>query len=60
MTHEKVRRGDLYGPIFDVEHLATFTVGSKQGTFNFLKITFSKFQFFNFLNRLIESRRWHA
>jgi len=31
MTHEKVRRGDLYGPIFDVEHLATFTVGSKQG-----------------------------
>ena len=31
MTHEKVRRGELYGPVFDVEHLATFTVGSKQG-----------------------------
>lgn len=31
MTFEKVKRGDLYGPIFEVEHLATFSVGSKQG-----------------------------
>ena len=44
MTHEKVRRGDLYGPIFDVEHLATFTVGSKQGTIKFFRmINFSAF-----------------
>jgi hypothetical protein len=26
-----VRRGNFYGPIFDVDHLATFTVGSKLG-----------------------------
>ena len=26
-----VRRGDLYGPVYDVDHLATFTVGSKHG-----------------------------
>lgn len=26
-----VRRGDLYGPIYDVDHLATFTVGSRHG-----------------------------
>lgn len=40
MTHEKVRRGDLYGPIFDVEHLATFTVGSKQGIYSNYEATF--------------------
>ncbi len=26
-----VKRGDLHGPVFEVDHLATFTVGSKQG-----------------------------
>src|SRR4051812_48029247 len=26
-----VRRGEHYGPMYDVDHLATFTVGSKQG-----------------------------
>ena len=26
-----VRRGDLHGPLFELDHLATFTVGSKQG-----------------------------
>lgn len=26
-----VKRGDLQGPVFDLDHLATFTVGSKQG-----------------------------
>jgi hypothetical protein len=26
-----VKRGNLYGPIYDVDHLATFTVGTKQG-----------------------------
>lgn len=33
-NHERqnfVRRGDYYGPLYDVEHLATFTVGSKLG-----------------------------
>lgn len=27
-----VRRGNFYGPLFDIDHLATFTVGSKLGT----------------------------
>jgi len=33
MSAEKnyVRRGNFYGPVYDVDHLATFTVGSKLG-----------------------------
>ncbi len=50
MTFEKVKRGDLYGPIFEVEHLATFSVGSKQGKLGkihvFLIISFQKVNFF--------------
>ena len=33
MSNDKmfVRRGTYYGPMYDVDHLATFTVGSKLG-----------------------------
>lgn len=33
MTNERnfVKRGNLNGPVFDVDHLATFTVSSKAG-----------------------------
>ncbi len=33
MSAEKnyVRRGNFYGPVYDVDHLATFTVGTKLG-----------------------------
>lgn len=26
-----VKRGDLHGPIFELDHLATFSIGSRQG-----------------------------
>lgn len=63
MTFEKVKRGDLYGPIFEVEHLATFSVGSKQGKLGkihvFLIISFQKVNFI-YMFRTFKSRRWHA
>lgn len=33
MSNERnfVKRGDLHGPIFELDHLATFSVGSRQG-----------------------------
>ena len=31
MSTNLVKKTDMHGAIFDVDHLATFTVGSKQG-----------------------------
>lgn len=35
MSNDKkyTKRGNYYGPVYDVDHLATFTVGSKLGIF---------------------------
>ncbi len=35
MSNDKkyIKRGNYHGPVYDVDHLATFTVGSKLGKY---------------------------